>query len=54
MKTTSPIEQNMLEHTNLGFISELISRVAQGVYAEYVSRVNGKKIYEHVLSGALF
>ena len=35
MKTTSPPEQDMLQHTHLGFISELTSRVPQWVYGLY-------------------
>ena len=40
MKTTSPIEQNMLYHTHLGFTVELTSRVPQGVFGEYISKVS--------------
>ena len=40
MKTTSPAEKNMLQHTHLGFILELTSRVPQGLYGEYISQAS--------------
>ena len=39
MKTTSPAEQNMFLHTHLRPISELTSRIPQGVDGEYISEL---------------
>ena len=42
MKTTSPAEKNMLQHTHLGFISDHIYRVTQpklgGIWRVYIPR----------------
>ena len=40
MKTTFPDEQTLLWHTHLDFISEITSRVPQGIDGEYISEID--------------